>query len=138
MPIDVESVISLYAKEAAACYGSGLVSQLEHALQATQLALAEGASAELSAAAFLHDIGHLVAGRSHARGRIGARPGSYRRASAGSRRLSQNGDRGRLRSAGRRALQPVEEARGFSSIQSMRPLQGPFLESLAPLLHVVH
>jgi predicted HD phosphohydrolase len=69
MPIDVESVISLYAKEAAACYGSGLVSQLEHALQATQLALAEGASAELSAAAFLHDIGHLVAGRSHARGR---------------------------------------------------------------------
>jgi hypothetical protein len=30
MPIDVESVISLYAKEAAACYGSELVSQLEY------------------------------------------------------------------------------------------------------------
>jgi phosphonate degradation associated HDIG domain protein len=69
MPVTVENVISLYAERAAARYGSELVSQLEHALQTVQLALADGARAELAAAAFLHDIGHLVAQRPHEIGR---------------------------------------------------------------------
>lgn len=69
MPITVEAIVSLYAKRAALRYGSELVSQLEHALQCMQLALSDGAGAELAAAAFLHDIGHLVTCRAHEIGR---------------------------------------------------------------------
>lgn len=36
------------------------VSQLDHALQTAALAVAEGASEELVAAALLHDVGHLL------------------------------------------------------------------------------
>lgn len=64
MPVTVEKIISLYVEGSAVRYGSELVSQLEHALQSAQLAQAEGADTELCAAAFLHDIGHLVARRS--------------------------------------------------------------------------
>lgn len=69
MPISIDSIINLYAKRSALRYGSELVSQLEHALQCAQFALAESADAELAAAAFLHDIGHLVARRGHEAGR---------------------------------------------------------------------
>lgn len=65
MHLSVGKIIDFYAERAGARYGSELVSQLEHALQCAQLALSDRASAELAAAAFLHDIGHLVAHRSH-------------------------------------------------------------------------
>ena len=41
-------------------YSGEPVTQLEHALQSGALAEAEGASDELVAAAFLHDLGHLL------------------------------------------------------------------------------
>ena len=69
MTVSVEDLVRLYAEKASARYGSELVSQLEHALQSAQLAASEGAGAELCAAAFLHDIGHLVAQRPHELGR---------------------------------------------------------------------
>jgi phosphonate degradation associated HDIG domain protein len=55
----------LYVDRAGMRYGSDLVSQLEHSLQCAQRAVDEGAGVELAAAAFLHDIGHLLARRSH-------------------------------------------------------------------------
>ncbi len=65
----IEHIVRLYAEKAGAQYGGEAVSQLEHALQCAGLGLAEGADAELAAAAFLHDIGHLVAPRPHEVGR---------------------------------------------------------------------
>src|SRR5262245_65606023 len=65
----IESIVRLYAEKAGSQYGSEAVSQLEHALQCAQLALDAGASSELAAAAFLHDIGHLVAPAPHELGR---------------------------------------------------------------------
>lgn len=65
----IETIVRLYAEKAGSQYGSEAVSQLEHALQCAQLALADGAGSELAAAAFLHDIGHLVAPAPHAIGR---------------------------------------------------------------------
>jgi phosphonate degradation associated HDIG domain protein len=41
-------------------YGGEAVTQLEHALQAAQLAEQAGADAPLIAAALLHDVGHLL------------------------------------------------------------------------------
>jgi phosphonate degradation associated HDIG domain protein len=41
-------------------YSGEAVTQLEHALQAAQLAESEGASEALVTAAFLHDLGHLL------------------------------------------------------------------------------
>ena len=64
-----QRIIHLYAAKGGARYGSELVSQLEHALQCAQLAQEEGAGAELVAAAFLHDVGHLVVERPHFMGR---------------------------------------------------------------------
>ncbi len=69
MPVSVEAIGRLYAARAGLRYGSELVSQLEHALQCAQRALDEGARVELAAAAFLHDIGHLLARRAHGFGR---------------------------------------------------------------------
>lgn len=69
MRTTVQHVIDLYAARGGARYGSELVSQLEHALQCVQLAQEEGAGAELVAAAFLHDVGHLVVERPHFMGR---------------------------------------------------------------------
>jgi len=65
----IEAIVRLYAEKGGGQYGSEAVSQLEHALQCVQLALAEGAGSELAAAAFLHDVGHLVAPRPHSMGR---------------------------------------------------------------------
>jgi phosphonate degradation associated HDIG domain protein len=62
-------IVRLYAEKAGKRYGSEAVSQLEHALQCAGLGLAEGADAELAAAAFLHDIGHLLAPDPHQLGR---------------------------------------------------------------------
>lgn len=59
--ISVEEIVPLYERLGAAWYGGEQVSQLEHALQCAALAEKEGASAELVAASFLHDIGHLLA-----------------------------------------------------------------------------
>ena len=69
MRTTLQNVIDLYAARGVARYGSELVSQLEHALQCAQLAQEEGAGAELVAAAFLHDVGHLVVERPHFMGR---------------------------------------------------------------------
>jgi phosphonate degradation associated HDIG domain protein len=55
----VDEIFALYAQRGGATYGEG-VTQSEHALQAAWLAEKEGASAELIAAALLHDIGHLL------------------------------------------------------------------------------
>ncbi|HEX6319051.1 MAG TPA: phosphohydrolase [Burkholderiales bacterium] len=65
----IERIVRLYADRGGSQYGSEAVSQLEHALQCVRLALAEGADSELAAAAFLHDLGHLVASNPHAVGR---------------------------------------------------------------------
>jgi phosphonate degradation associated HDIG domain protein len=59
--ISVEEIVSLYERKGAAWYGGEPVSQLDHALQCAAHAEREGASAELVAASFLHDIGHLLA-----------------------------------------------------------------------------
>lgn len=69
MPVNVDTVLRLYIDRAGMRYGSELVSQLEHALQCAQRALDEDAGVELSAAAFLHDIGHLLARRTGEFGR---------------------------------------------------------------------
>jgi phosphonate degradation associated HDIG domain protein len=61
----VESIVGLYRKKGADQYGSEPVSQLEHALQCARLAAEAGAGVELVAAAFLHDVGHLVVERPH-------------------------------------------------------------------------
>jgi [1-hydroxy-2-(trimethylamino)ethyl]phosphonate dioxygenase len=55
----VDEIFALYARRGGATYGEG-VTQSEHALQSAWLAEKEGASAELIAAALLHDIGHLL------------------------------------------------------------------------------
>ncbi|MDW8469532.1 MAG: HD domain-containing protein [Burkholderiales bacterium] len=60
MARDVSAILELYASRGARWYGSEAVSQLEHALQCAALALEEGASEPLVAAALLHDLGHLV------------------------------------------------------------------------------
>lgn len=56
----VDEIIGLYASRGARRYRNELVSQLEHALQCAALAQAANAPGELVAAAFLHDLGHLV------------------------------------------------------------------------------
>lgn len=55
----VADVLDLYERWGPENYDEGL-SQLEHALQTAALAVADGASDELVAAALLHDIGHLL------------------------------------------------------------------------------
>jgi phosphonate degradation associated HDIG domain protein len=54
----LQDVERIYATRGALNYGEG-VTQLEHAVQCAGLAQAQGATAALVAAAFLHDIGHL-------------------------------------------------------------------------------
>lgn len=56
----VDDIVGLCEKRGAARYGAEAVTQLEHALQCAALAQAGGAGDELVAAAFLHDIGHLL------------------------------------------------------------------------------
>lgn len=65
MSLSVEDIVNLYQTRGARQYGSEAVSQTEHALQCAMLAAEAGASSELVVAAFLHDIGHLVAELPH-------------------------------------------------------------------------
>ena len=57
-----ERILALYRDRGSMEYEGEGVSQLEHAAQCGALALASGAAPEVQLAAWLHDIGHLVAG----------------------------------------------------------------------------
>ena len=65
MSLSADQILDLYDRRGARQYGSEPVSQTEHALQCVMLAAEGGASAELIAASFLHDIGHLLAEMPH-------------------------------------------------------------------------
>jgi phosphonate degradation associated HDIG domain protein len=65
MSLSVDDILDLYEMRGAKMYGSEPVSQVEHALQCAMLAAEGRASAELIAAAFLHDVGHLLAELPH-------------------------------------------------------------------------
>jgi len=60
MALSLDDIRSLFAQHGAISYSGEPVSQLEHALQSGALAEEEGATDELTAAAFLHDLGHLL------------------------------------------------------------------------------
>lgn len=60
MALNVDDVRTLFEQYGSMSYSGEPVSQLEHALQSGALAEQEGASEELIAAAFLHDLGHLL------------------------------------------------------------------------------
>jgi phosphonate degradation associated HDIG domain protein len=55
----IDGVVDLYERWGRENYDEELT-QLDHALQTAALAIADGASDELVAAALLHDIGHLL------------------------------------------------------------------------------
>jgi phosphonate degradation associated HDIG domain protein len=65
MALSVDEILRLYETRGARMYGSEPVSQTEHALQCAMQAAEGGASAELIAAALLHDVGHLIAELPH-------------------------------------------------------------------------
>jgi phosphonate degradation associated HDIG domain protein len=56
----LDHVERLFATRGHDLYGGEAVTQLEHALQAAELARSAGAPSEEVAAALLHDIGHLL------------------------------------------------------------------------------
>ncbi len=56
----IASIINLYRDHGDMPYVGG-ISLLEHALQSAELATTEGRDDEVIVAAFLHDIGHLIA-----------------------------------------------------------------------------
>jgi [1-hydroxy-2-(trimethylamino)ethyl]phosphonate dioxygenase len=56
----VDEILELFEARGAAAYLGEPVSQTEHALQTAHLAVQDGASDALVAAALLHDIGHLL------------------------------------------------------------------------------
>jgi phosphonate degradation associated HDIG domain protein len=58
--LSLNDIRGLFEQYGALAYSGEPVSQLEHALQSGALAEEEGASDELVAAAFLHDLGHLL------------------------------------------------------------------------------
>jgi len=55
----IAEIIALYERHGSDFYSED-ISQVDHAVQAANLALASGASSELVLAALLHDIGHLI------------------------------------------------------------------------------
>jgi phosphonate degradation associated HDIG domain protein len=55
-----EEIIQLYTLYGHVEYAGEKVSQLEHMVQASQLAMAQGYDDEVVLAAFLHDIGHIA------------------------------------------------------------------------------
>lgn len=59
VPGTVADLLELYERLGDAHYGED-VSQLDHALQTAELAVAAQAEDELVAAALLHDVGHLI------------------------------------------------------------------------------
>jgi len=60
MALSLADIKGLFDSYGALAYSGEPVTQLEHALQSGALAEEEGASEELVAAAFLHDLGHLM------------------------------------------------------------------------------
>ncbi|MGH9577498.1 MAG: phosphonate degradation HD-domain oxygenase [Terriglobales bacterium] len=56
----IEDIERLFREHGHIAYSGEGVSQLEHALQSGQLAQKDGAPEALVAAAFLHDLGHLL------------------------------------------------------------------------------
>jgi phosphonate degradation associated HDIG domain protein len=54
----LDDIEKLYFSRGGLHYGEG-ITQIEHALQCAEMALAQGASESLIVAALLHDIGHL-------------------------------------------------------------------------------
>ena len=60
MALTLADIETLFAKHGASQYSGEPVTQLEHALQAAQLAEEAGADDELVTAALLHDLGHLL------------------------------------------------------------------------------
>jgi 2-amino-1-hydroxyethylphosphonate dioxygenase (glycine-forming) len=54
-----DEIMGLYESYGGAAYAGEKVSQLEHMVQAAQLAEAQGFDEEVILAAFLHDIGHI-------------------------------------------------------------------------------
>jgi len=55
-----DRLLELYATRATDRYGLSDVNQLQHALQAAEMARQQGEPSSLVAAALLHDIGHMV------------------------------------------------------------------------------
>lgn len=60
MALSMADIKGLFDSFGAVAYSGEPVTQLEHALQSGALAEEDGASEELVAAAFLHDLGHLL------------------------------------------------------------------------------
>ncbi|RDJ97365.1 phosphonate degradation HD-domain oxygenase [Paraburkholderia lacunae] len=60
MALSLSDIRSLFEQHGNIAYSGEPVTQLEHALQSGALAEEEGAADELVAAAFLHDLGHLL------------------------------------------------------------------------------
>ncbi|AOI87597.1 HD domain-containing protein [Burkholderia pseudomultivorans] len=60
MALTVEQIDGLYREHGHVAYSGEPVTQLEHALQSGLLAEQAGADEALVAAAFLHDLGHLL------------------------------------------------------------------------------
>jgi gamma-butyrobetaine dioxygenase len=58
----VDRLLQLFAERGQGAYFGEAVTQTEHALQAAHLAEQASASGELTAAALLHDVGHLLHG----------------------------------------------------------------------------
>ncbi len=56
----ISDLLTLFDQRGASQYGGEAVTQLEHALQAAELAELQQAPASLIVAALLHDIGHLL------------------------------------------------------------------------------
>ncbi|MHB9836025.1 phosphonate degradation HD-domain oxygenase [Paraburkholderia terrae] len=60
MALNLDDIRGLFEAHGQLAYSGEPVTQLEHALQSGALAESEGAAEELVAAAFLHDLGHLL------------------------------------------------------------------------------
>ena len=60
MALKIQDIEKLFRDHGHIAYSGEGVTQLEHALQSAQLAERDEAPAELVAAAFLHDLGHLL------------------------------------------------------------------------------
>ncbi|MBP0594450.1 HD domain-containing protein [Paraburkholderia sp. LEh10] len=60
MALSLDDIRGLFEAHGQLAYSGEPVTQLEHALQSGALAEADGATDELIAAAFLHDLGHLL------------------------------------------------------------------------------
>jgi phosphonate degradation associated HDIG domain protein len=58
--LSLDDIRTLFEQHGEVAYSGEPVTQLEHALQSGALAEEAGASEELIAAAFLHDLGHLL------------------------------------------------------------------------------